>query len=57
MALAGGDSFFCEVYVGRGTVSLRLCGWPVEGMCGGYSVLGLVQVKFLLKRCMLRWIK
>jgi len=54
MALAGGDSFFCEVYVGRGTVSLRLCGWPVEGMCGGYSVLGLVQVKFLLKRCMLR---
>lgn len=50
MALAGGDSFFCEVHVGRGTVSLALRRWPVEGTCGDYSVLQSVQVKIL------RWI-
>lgn len=33
MALAGGHSFFCEVYVGRGTVSLGMCMGSVKSLC------------------------
>jgi len=47
MALAGGDSFFCEVYMGRGTVSLNVCRWPAESMCDGYTVLHSTELKFL----------
>lgn len=58
MALAGGDSLFCEVHVGRGTVSFWSCGWPVEGMCDGYSVLTIRTsyfIFFILNICSLRW--
>lgn len=47
MALAGGHSFFCEVYVGRGTVSLGTCTGSVKSLCDGWAVLCFAKVKLL----------
>lgn len=47
MALAGGHSFFCEIYMGRGTVSLATCPGSVKRLRDGQPVLCFAKVKLL----------